>query len=277
MAFLTEASPLRGVALDVAPGIRRIVAENPGPMTYHGTNTYLLEGPDGVMVLDPGPEDALHLAAVLKAAGKVAKILISHSHIDHVAGLPAMRAATGAPVYAYAASLEPDHVLADHDVVAGLVALHTPGHAPDHLCFARADGVVMTADHVMGWSTSVVNPPEGDMAAYFASLHRLLGREDRLYLPGHGPAIENPAVHVRFLLDHRMGREAAILRALVAGPQDVAALVSTLYVGLADRLRPAAARNVTSHLIKLQAEGRAVPNAEAWAIPDAIDGPAASA
>jgi len=268
MAYLTESVPQRGVATEMAPGIRRIVAENPGAMTYHGTNTYLLEGPEGVSVLDPGPLDAAHLAALLAHMGKVARILVSHTHHDHVAGLPALRAATGAPVFAFSPDVAPDHLLADGDVVAGWQALHTPGHAPDHVCFARADGVVLTADHVMGWSSSVVLPPEGNMAAYFASLERLLGRGDRLYLPGHGPAIPQPEAHTRFLLDHRIGRENAILAALDEGAREVAALVESIYVDLAAHLRPMAARNVTAHLHKLHGEGRAVRAGEAWATPD---------
>lgn len=274
MNFLTETAPPRGVAMPMTHGIRRIVADNPGPMTYHGTNTYLLDGPDGVSILDPGPDDAAHLAAVLAAAGAVARILISHSHIDHVAALPALRAATGAPVFAHSPAVAPDHLLADGDAVAGWAVLHTPGHAPDHLCLAREDGVVMTADHVMGWSSSVVSPPDGDMAAYFASLERLLARNDRLYLPGHGPAIVQPRDHARFLLDHRRGREAAIEAVL---PRDVPGIVELLYEGIAARLKPAAQRNVLAHLLKLESEGRARRAGEVWVTPPATPAPAASA
>lgn len=275
MAFLTESRPVRGHVMEMTQGIRRIVADNPGPMTYHGTNTYLLEGPDGVSVLDPGPDDAVHLQVVLEAAGSVARILVSHGHADHVAGLAAMRGATGAPVYAFMPSLTsgltseltPDHGLADGDEIAGWTVLHTPGHAPDHLCLARGDGVVMTADHVMGWSTSVVSPPDGDMAAYFAGLQRLLDRRDRLFLPGHGPAIVQPQDHVRFLLEHRTARERAILAALAMGPRAVSELVDALYMGIEERLRGAATRNVLAHLIKLEGEARAVREGALWVIP----------
>ncbi len=272
MAFLTEASPERGMAMEMTHGVRRIVAGNPGPMTYHGTNTYLLDGPDGISVLDPGPDDAEHLQAVLAHAGPVARILISHSHIDHVGNLPALREATGAPVFAFSPKLGPDHLLKDGDELAGWTMMHTPGHAPDHLCMARGDGVVMTADHVMGWSTSVVSPPDGDMAAYFSSLERLLVRKDRLYLPGHGPAIVQPLDHTRFLLDHRLAREAAIVAAL---PGDAAALVEKIYVSLAPHLRPAAERSVLAHLLKLESEGRAVRTARGFAIPEATPAPEA--
>ena len=272
MAFLTEPKPEPGQAVTMAPGIRRIVASNPGPMTYHGTNTYLLDGADGVTVLDPGPDQPAHREAVLAAAGKVSRILVSHSHSDHVDGLAAMRAATGAPVFAHAGDLAPDRLLVDGDDVFGWTVLHTPGHAPDHLCFARADGVVLSADHVMGWSSTVVSPPLGDMVAYFGSLRRMLEREDRIYLPGHGPVIAQPRTFVRFLLDHRLGREAAILRLLAAGPTTPASLVQALYVGLAPHLRPAAERSVLAHLIKLAAEGAAAHLDDTWLIPAARPG-----
>ena len=266
MAFLTEDVPAYGVPVTVAPGVRRIVARNPGRMTYHGTNTYPLDGADGVSVLDPGPDDADHLAAVLAAAGKVARIIVTHSHHDHVGNLAALRATTAAPVYAQAPQLSPDHVLADGDEVAGWRLLHTPGHAADHFCLARADGVLMTADHVMGWSTSVVSPPEGDMAAYFASLRRLLAREDAVYLPGHGPAIDTPRAYAQFLLDHRQGREDAILAVLGHGAADIETLVAALYVGLAEALVPMAKRNVLAHLQKLAVEERAVEDGAVWVI-----------
>jgi glyoxylase-like metal-dependent hydrolase (beta-lactamase superfamily II) len=268
MAFLTESEPVRGVLLPSASGISRIVARNPGAMTYHGTNTYLIAQPDGTsIVLDPGPDDAEHVAAILDAAGRVSAILLSHTHVDHIGALASLRAATGAPVHAFSRAIAPDHVLQDGDEVAGLTVLHTPGHASDHVCFARADGVVFSADHIMGWSTSLVSEPDGDMAAYFASLERMLTRSDSLYLPGHGPGISDPAGHAQFLLDHRRGREAAVLAVLADGPADIDAIVTQLYQGLAERLRPAAARSVHAHLVKLATEGRAVAQAGEWAIP----------
>jgi glyoxylase-like metal-dependent hydrolase (beta-lactamase superfamily II) len=267
--FLTEPEPRRGVTLAVAEGIQRIVAPNPGAFTYHGTNTYLIDGADGVTVLDPGPDDAGHLQAILAAAGgRVGKILLSHTHADHLDGLPALRAATGAPAYGFQRSADPrftpDIPIRDGDSVDGWTALHTPGHAADHLCFARQDGVVFTADHVMSWSTSVVSPPGGNMRHYFASLERMLARDDRLHLPGHGPAMREPRGYVQYLLDHRRQREAAIVAALAAGPQTAADLVEALYVGLAERLKPAAAHSVTAHLEKLGEEGRAASNGEVW-------------
>ena len=227
MPFLTEPEPERGVILPVMPGISRIVAANPGPMTYYGTNTYLIDTPDGIAVLDPGPEEhPEHVEAILRATGpNIALILVSHTHHDHVGAVPALREATGAPTVGFRVSgddtFEADIKLADGDSIAGMQAIHTPGHASDHLCFAlpASDGtaVLFSADHVMSWSTSVVSPPGGDMADYFASLRRLLERADDVFLPGHGPPLPEPRKLVREMLTHRMMREQAIQRKLDAG------------------------------------------------------------
>jgi glyoxylase-like metal-dependent hydrolase (beta-lactamase superfamily II) len=267
MAYLTEAQPPRGMVTQAAPGIRRIVADNPGPMTYHGTNTYLIDGPDGTIVLDPGPQDLAHTQAVLAAAGRVSAIWITHSHHDHVGGLPALREATGAPVFAFAASVTPDHLLADGARLSGWSVLHTPGHAPDHLCFSRADGTLFSGDHVMGWSSTVVSPPDGSMSAYFTSLRRLLARSDSLFLPGHGPAITAPRAYATFLMAHRQGREDAILAALAEQPQQSGMLVTRLYADIAPALHPVAERNVLAHLQKLVEEGRAILGDAGWTIP----------
>jgi glyoxylase-like metal-dependent hydrolase (beta-lactamase superfamily II) len=259
--FLTEPEPARGAALPVAPGIRRIVAPNPGPMTYHGTNTYLIDAADGVFVLDPGPDDASHVADVLAASGRVAGILLSHGHIDHVGALPALAATTGAPVYSASGAFGP--AVRDGDTVGAWTALATAGHAPDHLCFARGD-IVFSADHVMSFSSSVVAPPEGDMAAYMAGLRRMLARDDRLLLPGHGPPIIEPRDFVAALLAHRLAREAAIVALLRDGPQTPAAIVAALYVTLDPRLRGAAEASVRAHLLKLRAEGAARESDGVW-------------
>ena len=268
MAFRTEPEPPRGIAVTVAPGIRRLVADNPGPMTYHGTNTYLIDSPGGTLVLDPGPDDAAHVAAVLAAARPVVAILLSHTHIDHVGAVPAMRAATGAPVHGWhipaIPDFAPDVLLRDGDAALGWTALFTPGHAADHLCFAGPDGVVFSADHVMGWSSTVVSPPLGDMAAYLGSLRRLLARSDRLFLPGHGPPVPDPALLVQELLDHRLAREAAILGALGRTPATTRALTNSLYCDLDDRLRRAAERNVIAHLLKLRDDGLALDGPGGW-------------
>ena len=267
--FLTEPVPARAALLPVLPGVHRIVADNPGRMSYHGTNTYLLEQADGVTVLDPGPEDDAHVADIVRLTpGPIVRILLSHTHRDHFGGMAALRAATGAPAYGWHQSadsaFEPDVTVQDGDVVAGMVAVFTPGHAADHLCFARDDGALFTADHVMAWSSSIVSPPKGNMADYFASLERLLARSDTLYLPGHGPALADPKPYVRDLLKHRMAREQSILEAISTRPQTTIGLVDGLYAKIDPILRMAAERNVIAHLQKLEGEGRASLNGDSW-------------
>lgn len=264
--FLTEPEPPRLTPLPVAPGIRRIVAPNPGAMTYWGTNTYLVADGGGTLVLDPGPDDAGHRAAIL-AAGPVTRIVLTHTHPDHLDGLAALRAATGAPVSGWHAPEVPtawEQPLQDGDRVGPWQALHTPGHAPDHLCFAGPDGVLFSADTVMGWSTSTVAP--GGMADYFATLRRLLARDDRLLLPGHGPPIPTPRAFIQGLLDHRLQREAAILAALGPAPRTSRAITAELYADVDPRLLRAAERNVIAHLDKLRGEGRVRDVAEGWVI-----------
>jgi glyoxylase-like metal-dependent hydrolase (beta-lactamase superfamily II) len=274
MPFLTEPEPERDAIQPVMPGISRIVAANPGPMTYFGTNTYLIDTPDGVVVLDPGPEEhPEHVEAILRATGpNVALILVSHTHHDHVGAVPALQEATGAPTVGFRDSgidtFAADIKLADGDMIAGMLAIHTPGHASDHLCFAlpAKDGtaVLFSADHVMSWSTSVVSPPGGNMGDYFASLRLLLDRTDDVFLPGHGPSLPEPRELVREMLTHRMARERAIETALSDGAAGTHALMSALYSQVHPRLRRAAERNVLAHLMKLEIEGKVVRDGELW-------------
>jgi glyoxylase-like metal-dependent hydrolase (beta-lactamase superfamily II) len=273
MAFLTEPTPPRGIALPVDPGIVRIVANNPGVMTYHGTNTYLIEGDDGFVVLDPGPDDLSHVADILTATrGNVSAILLSHTHKDHLGATATLKAATGAKVHAFHLSPEPAFVpdvpLRDGDTVAGMTAVHTPGHASDHLCFARPDGILFTADHIMAWSSSVVPPPDGNMAAYFESLRLVLARDDRRFLPGHGPPLDHPRKYVEALLDNRIKRENAIAAALESGPLGASDLVELLYSKPHPQLLRAAERNVTAHLLKLQTQGRVDQIGTLWRLAD---------
>jgi glyoxylase-like metal-dependent hydrolase (beta-lactamase superfamily II) len=274
MSFLTEPEPERGARLPVLPGISRIVANNPSAMTYFGTNTYLIETPDGMVVLDPGPDGhPEHVEAIMRhTGGRIAFILVSHTHHDHVGAVPALQAATGAPTAGFRGSaieaFEPDVKLDHEDMFAGMQALHTPGHASDHLCFARVgpnqEKVLFSADHVMSWSTSIVSPPGGDMRDYFNSLNLLLNRDDEIYLSGHGPLLREPQKLVRALLAHRMLREQAIARKLTEGPIDTYTIMDTLYSQLNPRLRKAAERNVLAHLLKMEAEGKALQEGALW-------------
>ena len=273
MPFLTEPEPERDAKQAVLPGISRIVAANPGPMTYYGTNTYLIETDQGLAVLDPGPEDhPEHVEAIMRhTGGQVALILVSHTHHDHVGAVPALQAATGAPTVGFQRSaideFDADVKLAHGDTIAGMTAIHTPGHASDHLCFALPVGgekVLFSADHVMSWSTSVVSPPGGDMKDYFASLDLLLGRDDDVYLPGHGPPLRDPRSLVGEMLAHRMARERAIAARLQDGPAGTYTLMDTLYSQINPRLRRAAERNVLAHLLKMEAEGKVRLDGEMW-------------
>jgi glyoxylase-like metal-dependent hydrolase (beta-lactamase superfamily II) len=265
LAFLTEPAPAYGTPESITPTLRRLVAPNPGPMTYHGTNTWLVQTEHGEVVIDPGPDDPVHVAALLAATGgAIRAIVLTHTHPDHLGGVAALRAATGAPVFGWGqpwqAGFMPDQVLADGQTIFGLTAIHTPGHASDHLCFAWQDGALFSGDHVMSWNTSIVSPPDGDMAAYLDSLRRLMARDDRVFFGGHGPVLDNPQALMRAMLGHRLAREAAVLAAVAAGAQTPAEIVDKLYADLDPRVKPAAERTVLAHLIKLKNEGRAGGN-----------------
>lgn len=288
MKFRRDDSLPHGVVEEVAPLVRRVVCDNPGPFTFRGTNTYLI-GRGEVAVLDPGPVDAAHLAAILRATAgeRITRILVSHTHRDHSPGVAALQAATGAPSFGFGPhqtppeqggeggdhDFAPDVTLPDGGVIASddwrATALHTPGHCANHLCFALEtgrDAVLFSADHVMSWSTTVVSPPDGDMAAYMASLAKLAAHEDRLYLPGHGPPLPDPAPFVAALAAHRREREAKVLEALRAVRRaTAAALVPAVYGPALDaKLVPAAARSLLAHLIKLAAEGEAMRDGEVF-------------
>jgi glyoxylase-like metal-dependent hydrolase (beta-lactamase superfamily II) len=289
MRFLREDPLPPGAVEQVAPGVRRILCGNPGPFTFRGTNTYII-GRGEVAVLDPGPVDEAHLAAILRATAgeKVAHILVSHTHRDHSPGVAALAAATGARRFGFGPHMtppdaggeggdhafRPDVLLPDGAALESadfrLTALHTPGHCANHLCFALEglgnEGVLFSADHVMSWSTTVVSPPDGDMAAYMASLAKLAARDDRLYLPGHGPKLADPAPFVAALAAHRREREQRVLDALRAAKRaTAAALVAPVYGPELDpRLAPAAARSLLAHLIKLAAEGAALRDGDAF-------------
>jgi glyoxylase-like metal-dependent hydrolase (beta-lactamase superfamily II) len=273
---------------EVAPGIRRLLAANPSPFTFTGTQTYLV-GRGDVAVIDPGPDDGLHVPALLAALGgeQVSAILCTHTHRDHSPGSRPLAQATGAPIIGCAAlaipdegpradaafdfDYAPDVVLAHGGRVAGddwtLEAVATPGHTSNHLCFALIEQqALFTGDHVMGWSTTIVSPPDGDMAAYMASLDLLMGRDDRVYYPTHGPAIGEPKEHLRKLIDHRRMRERQILDQIESGEGMIAGMVSALYTETDPALHPAAARSVLAHLVDLQSRGRVRFDGDAWSL-----------
>ena len=274
----------RPIALE--PLVTRILAPNPSPYTFTGTQTHIV-GTTDLAVIDPGPDDPAHLAALIAAIGgrPVRAIVITHHHRDHSPASRPLAAATGAPVIgaapfalydegaradaAFDADYAPDRVLEDGQGIAGegwtLTALATPGHTSNHLAFAlRETNALFTGDHVMGWSTTVVSPPDGDMSAYMASLERLMGREDRVYYPGHGDLIDRPQRLARGLLGHRRQREVQIVRLLTAAPATIPAMVARMYVGLDLRLLPGAARSVLAHLYDLRARGLVVEEGETW-------------
>lgn len=285
--FLKEDALPPGQVQQVAPGVRRVLCGNPGPFTFRGTNTWIIGHGASVAVLDPGPQDAAHLAAILQATAgeRISHILVSHTHRDHSPGVAALQAATGAPSHGFGPHMtppdqggeggdhgfHPDVTLPDGAAVEGdgwrLGAIHTPGHCANHLCFAlEGTGILFSADHVMSWSTTVVSPPDGDMAAYMRSLARLAARDDRLYLPGHGPPLPGPAPFVAALAAHRREREAMVEAALrAAGRATAQELVPPVYGPALDpRLVPAAARSLLAHLVKLAAEGAARRDGDHW-------------
>lgn len=268
----------------IEPGIARLLAANPSPYTFTGTQTYLV-GEREVVVIDPGPDLPDHVAAIAAAVGtrRLVAIACTHTHRDHSPASRALAALTGAPIVGCAAlalasvgpradasfdgDYAPDRVLSDGEaiIVDGeeLTAVATPGHTSNHLCFAFRD-VLFTGDHVMGWSTSVVVPPDGDMGAYMASLDTLRGRADRIYYPAHGPAVTRPQQLVRGMMGHRMQRERQILKLVAAGTTSVDAIVAAAYPGLDPRLVPAAGGSVTAHLLDLERRGMVDHMDEQW-------------
>ncbi|TVR45381.1 MAG: MBL fold metallo-hydrolase [Rhodobacteraceae bacterium] len=267
---------------ELEPDLRVILAPNPSPMTGPGTNTYLL-GQREIVIIDPGPEDARHLAAIRAAIGgaDVAGVLVTHAHLDHS---PLARA-FDAPVHAFGdaragrsarmaglgeaagggegvdAAFRPDHWLGDgEELVLGderIRAIWTPGHFGNHLCFAWR-GAVFSGDHVMGWSSTFVSPPDGDIGAYMRALDRLEGEGARVLYAGHGDPVTEPGARIAALRAHRLGREAAILQALADGARSVAEIVAVVYADVPVAMHGAAARNVFAHLIDLEGRGRVV-------------------
>ncbi|MGJ0237874.1 MBL fold metallo-hydrolase [Novosphingobium fluoreni] len=275
------------LAEQVDPLVRRVLAHNPSAFTYTGTQSYIVGSGAEVAVIDPGPDEAEHIEALLATIGdaRLVAICCTHTHRDHSPAAAPLAARTGAPIIgcapltmdddgpradaAFDASYRADRVLADGETVAGdgwtLVAVATPGHTSNHICLALPEsGVLFTGDHVMGWSTSVVSPPDGDMTDYMASLQKLHDREDRIYFPAHGPAIEKPRQLVRGMIGHRRSREKQILKQIGEGHTRIAQMVPRMYKGVDERLWPAAGRSVLAHLIDLDRRGFVTPVGEEW-------------
>jgi glyoxylase-like metal-dependent hydrolase (beta-lactamase superfamily II) len=282
--FNREDAAVAGRAEQLSPLVRRILCDNPGPFTFKGTVTYVV-GKDRVAIIDPGPDDPRHIAAVLEAVKgeTVEAILVTHTHRDHSPATAAIKAATGAPVYAEGPhraarplnlgetnvldasgdkDFVPDIAVKDGDVVSGtgwtIESVFTPGHTANHMAFAlREEETLFSGDHVMAWSTSIVAPPDGAMGDYMASLDKLRGREETLFWPGHGGPVREPAKFMRALSHHRKLREAAIMKRLSVGDRQIPEIVAAIYEGIDPRLKSAAGLSVFAHLEDLVAKGLA--------------------
>ncbi|MGA7710415.1 MAG: MBL fold metallo-hydrolase [Rhizomicrobium sp.] len=278
-----------GEAVPLSPSIRRVLANNPGPFTFTGTGTYIV-GTQDVAVIDPGPSIPAHIDALKRAlAGlRLTHILITHTHADHSPAAEALKAWSGATTYGFGPhpsppdsgprveeggdrDFVPDIRIKDGDVISvdGMTfdSLHTPGHISNHICYAlREENALFCGDHVMGWSTSVVTPPDGNMTDYMNGLRRLMARDDRTLYPTHGGPIENPQPFLEAYLAHRLEREAQIVECLRIGISTIPAIVARLYAEVDKRLHPAAARTVEAHLIKLAQEGRVKSHHEGYTL-----------
>jgi len=263
----------------IAPGIRRVVAENPSPFTLHGTGTYII-GEGNVAVIDPGPADSAHIDALVKGleGETITHVLVTHTHMDHSPGCALLREYTDAPTYAYgphgAGKLEsgvqveeggdmefsPDVRAKDGEIIQGdgwsVECVYTPGHTSNHLCFQyREQKALFTGDHVMGWSTSIISPPDGDMGDYLKSLDKLLKRDDEVYWPTHGPSIDDPKSFVEKFIEHRQEREDQITDCLTRGLSTIEVMVPDMYNGLPEFMYPAAARSVLAAMEHMANKG----------------------
>ena len=276
--YVREIEFTYGESEQVSPLTRRVVAENPSAFTYKGTGTYII-GHGKVAVIDPGPLDERHVEALMRAleGETVTHILITHTHSDHSPAAAPLKARTGAKTYGYGPhgagagageedgdmSFVPDVEIRHGDVIEGegwtVECVHTPGHTSNHICFAlREEKALFSGDHVMGWSTSIVSPPDGNMSDYMNSLELLLTRDDETYWPTHGPAIRDPKPFVRAFIAHREDRENQIIEQLKAGHHRIADMVPVIYAAVDKRLYPAAARSVFAHMTRLVEQGRVV-------------------
>ncbi|NVO55397.1 MBL fold metallo-hydrolase [Rhodobacteraceae bacterium B1Z28] len=284
-------APPPGLAVELQPGLRRILAPNPSPMTYRGTNTYLL-GTRDIAVIDPGPLSDVHLEAILDALQprqRISHVIVTHSHLDHSPLAAPLATRTGAPILAFGgpeagrsevmsqlaqhglagggegidSAFRPDTEVADNEVIDGdewqLEVIHTPGHLGNHIALAWGD-TCFTADHVMGWASSLVSPPDGDLTDFMAACQRLRARDWSVFHAGHGAPITDPAGRLDWLIQHRLGREAQILSALADTPGSARQLAERIYTDTPAALLPAAERNVFAHLVDLTGKSRVSPD-----------------
>ena len=276
--FVRDVEFKYGVVDQISPLIRRVICNNPGGFTVHGTGTYIV-GQGEVAVIDPGPLDDDHIAALEHAVEgeTVTHILITHTHRDHSPAAALLKKSTGAPTYGYGPhggdrggpkveeggdyEFVPDQEIKDGDVIEGqgwtFEAIHTPGHTSNHICFAlREENAIFSGDHVMGWSTSVISPPDGNMADYMNSLSKMLTRDEEIYWPTHGPAIADPKTHVEAFIAHRNGREDAIMECIRDGRNTIPEMDEVMYADVDLRLHRAAGRSVFAHLLHMVETGR---------------------
>ena len=278
-----------GFAEQVEPLVLRVLAGNPSPYTYSGTQSYVVGGAVDCAIIDPGPADAAHIDAIIAAVGArdIVSITCTHTHRDHSPAAAPLAQRTGAPIIgcaplviaddgpradeAFDTSYAPDRILADGETIGGqgwtLQAVTTPGHTSNHICYALLEsGAMFTGDHVMGWSTSVISPPDGDMADYMASMQKVHDRDDRIYYPAHGAPVEKPQQLVRGMMGHRKQRERQILKQLENGPRAIKAMVPDMYKGTDPRLYGAAGRSVLAHLLDLKNRAQVHEEGDIWSL-----------
>jgi glyoxylase-like metal-dependent hydrolase (beta-lactamase superfamily II) len=278
--FIRTFEPRYGEIVTVTPMIRRVVANNPGPFTFMGTGVYIVGAGTDAAVIDPGPDMPEHVEALKRAleGRRLTHILVTHTHSDHSPAAKPLKEWSGAKTYAYGPhgsgrddgpkmeaggdmDFVPDVAVRDSDIVAGagftFECVHTPGHTSNHMCFAlKEERALFTGDHIMGWSTTVVTPPDGDMAAYIASVEKLQRRDDATLYPTHGAPVTDAKPFLAAYREHRLDRERQVLAAIAAGRDTIPTMVARMYADVDKRLHPAASRSVLAHLIKLEREGR---------------------
>ncbi|MCY3883318.1 MAG: MBL fold metallo-hydrolase [Gammaproteobacteria bacterium] len=284
--FVRELDFEYGVADQVSGGIRRVVARNPSPFTYFGTGTYIV-GREQVAIIDPGPLDEKHIDALLNSVRDetITHIVVTHTHMDHSPGCRLLREICDAPTYGFGPhgsghqdddvvveeggdmEFVPDIYVTDNELIQGddwtLRCVHTPGHTSNHMCYVfEEEKALFSGDHVMGWSTSVVSPPDGDMESYMKSLNRLLDENLDTYWPTHGPPITDPVPHVEAFIHHRQERERQILEQLSNGKHRISEMVPVMYANVDRRLHPAAAKSVFAAICYMFKRGKITVDGE---------------